>query len=204
MGCGLTNVRCASMGGMLPTHLAAAAPERVLAGICIGPVHPSEQVAEVFKQRVPVVQDGMFTGVACSGGTRSPLATMFTDASVPGGIETMANTIPYRATGSLATSLHKAFIREMLLAQDPRGYIANCKAIEKATPPDYARVQCPVLIIAGEEDKSAPLEGCKYILGQLKTEKKRLEVLKGVGHWHCVEAADQVAELVGGFCDELL
>lgn len=51
-----------SMGGMLPTHLAAAAPERVLAGICIGPVHPSAQVADVFKQRVPVVQDG----ISCS------------------------------------------------------------------------------------------------------------------------------------------
>ena len=32
----------------------------------------------------------------------------------------MASTIPYRATGSLATPLHKAFVREMLLAQDPR------------------------------------------------------------------------------------
>jgi pimeloyl-ACP methyl ester carboxylesterase len=115
----------------------------------------------------------------------------------------MANTIPYRATGSLASPLHKAFIREMLLAQDPRGYIANCKAIEKATPPDYKGVKCPVLIIAGEEDKSAPLEGCKYILGELATENKELEVLKGVGHWHCVEAGDQVVDLVGRFCDGL-
>jgi alpha-beta hydrolase superfamily lysophospholipase len=49
-----------SMGGMLPTYLAATAPERVVAGICIGPVHPSEQVAEVFKARVPVVQNGTF------------------------------------------------------------------------------------------------------------------------------------------------
>jgi hypothetical protein len=46
------------MGGMLPTHLAAAAPDRVVAGICIGPVHPTPQVADVFKQRVPVVQEG--------------------------------------------------------------------------------------------------------------------------------------------------
>lgn len=116
----------------------------------------------------------------------------------------MANTIPYRATGSNATSLHKAFIREMILAQDPRGYIANCKAIEQATPPDYAGVKCPVLIIAGDEDKSAPLEGCKFILGELATEKKQLEVLKGIGHWHCVEATDEVAKLVGGFCHGLL
>lgn len=47
-----------SMGGMVPTYLASTAPERVVAGVCIGPVHPSEAVANVFKQRVPTVQKG--------------------------------------------------------------------------------------------------------------------------------------------------
>lgn len=41
----------------------------------------------------------------------------------------MANTIPYAATGSRAMPLHKAFIREMLMAQEPEGYIVNCQAI---------------------------------------------------------------------------
>jgi pimeloyl-ACP methyl ester carboxylesterase len=47
-----------SMGGMIPSLLASTAPERVLAGVCIGPVNPSEAVAEVFKERIPVVQKG--------------------------------------------------------------------------------------------------------------------------------------------------
>ena len=47
-----------SMGGMIPTQLAATAPDRVEAGICIGPVNPSPAVAEVFKKRVPAVQEG--------------------------------------------------------------------------------------------------------------------------------------------------
>ncbi len=47
-----------SMGGMIPTQLAATAPERVEAGICIGPVNPSPAVAEVFKKRVPAVREG--------------------------------------------------------------------------------------------------------------------------------------------------
>jgi len=47
-----------SMGGMVPTYLASTAPERVVAAVCIGPVHPSEAVANVFKQRVPVVLKG--------------------------------------------------------------------------------------------------------------------------------------------------
>jgi pimeloyl-ACP methyl ester carboxylesterase len=47
-----------SMGGMVPSMLASTAPERVLAGVCIGPVNPSEAVAEVFKKRIPMVQEG--------------------------------------------------------------------------------------------------------------------------------------------------
>ena len=48
-----------SMGGMVPTWLAAKESGRVLAGVCIGPVHPSPAVAEVFKKRIPAVREGM-------------------------------------------------------------------------------------------------------------------------------------------------
>jgi pimeloyl-ACP methyl ester carboxylesterase len=64
-------------------------------------------------------------------------------------------------------------------------------------------VQCPVLVIAGEEDKSAPLEGCQSIFGELSSQEKKLEVLKGVGHWHCVEAGDEVGRLVKDFVGRL-
>ncbi|KIX94882.1 uncharacterized protein Z520_09572 [Fonsecaea multimorphosa CBS 102226] len=168
-----------SMGGMLPTYLASASPDRVVAGICIGPVHPSETVADVFKQRIPLVQHK--------------------------GMESMANTIPNGATGPGTTALQKAFIREMLLAQSPEGYCANCHAIELATPPEYAKVKCPMLIIAGDQDKSAPLAGCEMIFKELGTapERKKLEVLKGVGHWHCVEAPDEVGRFVRQFVEQL-
>lgn len=49
-----------SMGGMIPTYLAADSKgqSRVIAGICIGPVNPNPQAAEVFKKRVPTVREG--------------------------------------------------------------------------------------------------------------------------------------------------
>jgi pimeloyl-ACP methyl ester carboxylesterase len=50
-----------SMGGMLPTSLASTVPDRVVAGVCIGPVHPTDAVAELFKQRIPAVRDGEFS-----------------------------------------------------------------------------------------------------------------------------------------------
>jgi pimeloyl-ACP methyl ester carboxylesterase len=167
-----------SMGGMVPTHLAATAPERVQAAVCIGPVHPSAAVADVFKARIPKVREE--------------------------GMDAMANSIPTAATGSNTTPLAKAFIREMLLVQSVEGYVLNCKAIEEAVSPIYADVKVPVLIIAGGEDKSAPVEGCQYILNELCSEDKTLEILEGVGHWHCVEAPERVGKLVRSFCDRVV
>lgn len=163
----------------VPTHLASLHPNRIVACILMGPVHPTETIANVFRNRVPQVQSG--------------------------GMESMANAIPSGATGPSTTPLQKAFIRELLLAQDPEGYIANCRAIEFAQPPQYADVKCPTLILAGEVDKSTPLQGCRLIFERLGTDgaKKRIEVLEGVGHWYCIERTDEVGPLVKGFIEGL-
>ncbi|KAJ9648953.1 Chk1 protein kinase [Coniosporium tulheliwenetii] len=95
------------------------------------------------------------------------------------GMEAMANTIPYAAVGKAASPLVKAFIRELLLAQDAAGYISNCRVIAGARPPAFGDVKVPVLVLAGEEDKSAPLDGCKKMLEELGSEVRRLEVLEG-------------------------
>lgn len=108
----------------------------------------------------------------------------------------MANTIPNAATGSKSTALQKAFIRELILGQSPEGYISLCKVISEATAPDYAAIKAPLLIIAGTEDKAAPLEGCKHIIANVSSTLKTLDVLPGVGHWHCIEASDEVGNLI--------
>jgi pimeloyl-ACP methyl ester carboxylesterase len=114
-------------------------------------------------------------------------------------MEPMANTIPFQATGSRATPLQRAFIRELLLAQNPQGYAALCRAIAAAKPSDYAAVNCPFLLIAGQEDKSATLEGCEYIFSHVSDGNKRMEVLANVGHWHCIEAPVEVGKLMDAF-----
>lgn len=113
----------------------------------------------------------------------------------------MANTIPKAATGAKAGPLVAAFIRELLLGQDKYGYLSNCRVIANATRPSYESVQCPVLLLAGEEDKSAPLEASKRMFEEFGTEssKKRLEVLSGIGHWHCIEAPAVVGDKVVEF-----
>lgn len=151
-----------SMGGIVAAHAAGNYGERIVASVWIGPVLPSSQVAEIFEKRIELVEEQ--------------------------GMEPLANTIPSAATGSKASALTKAFVRELLLAQDPAGYRSNCRVIARAKVPEYGKVKCPVLIVAGEEDKSAPLEGSKKMFEQLETEKDMV-VLEGVGHWHCVEVS---------------
>ncbi|KAJ5684420.1 Alpha/beta hydrolase fold-1 [Penicillium maclennaniae] len=168
-----------SMGGLAALDLGARYPDRVSGVVAIGPVHPSETLVNVMSKRADTVLESL------------------------AGMEPMANTIPFAAVGSRSTELQKAFIRELVLGQDPKGYAALCRAIASAQPADYAAVQAPFLLIAGGEDKSAPLEGCRHIFDQVSSQKKTLEVLKNVGHWHCIEAADEVGELLAKFAGTL-
>ncbi|KAL1639036.1 hypothetical protein SLS58_008365 [Diplodia intermedia] len=166
-----------SMGGMVAAHLAATASDRVVAAVLIGPVYPSPAVAAVFAKRIETVErDGM---------------------------EPMADTIPAAATARHASPVARALVRELLLAQDRWGYVSNCRVIANAVPPAYADVRVPVLLLAGDEDKSAPLDMCKKQFDELATDEKRLEILPGVGHWHCVEAPDAVSAKIVDFYHQI-
>ncbi|KAJ4383452.1 hypothetical protein N0V86_001501 [Didymella sp. IMI 355093] len=166
-----------SMGGIVAAHLAAERSDRIVAAVLIGPVYPNEGVRPVFEKRIEAVQkDGM---------------------------QPMADTVPQAAVGSKASPLASAFIRELLLGQDPAGYCNNCRVIVNAKPPNYSKISIPILILAGEEDKSAPLEGCKKMFEETGTSEKKLEVMKGIGHWHCLEAFEDVSKLIEGFYHEI-
>lgn len=107
------------------------------------------------------------------------------------------------ATGSKSTPLQHAFIRTLLMSQRPQGYVSLCRVVAFATPPDYESIKIPILLIASNEDKSAPLEGCEEIFRRIGAEEKRMALLQDVGHWHCIEAPDQVAEKIMEFYREI-
>ncbi|PKS08447.1 hypothetical protein jhhlp_005065, partial [Lomentospora prolificans] len=71
--------------------------------------------------------------------------------------------------------------------------------------PDYSAIKCPLLIVAGGDDKTCPLPSSEMILQSVGTIQslKALEVLDGVGHWHCIEAGDIVADLLVNFAKSL-
>lgn len=164
-----------SMAGITVPHLAATWPDRVSAIVLLGPVLPSTEAAPTFEKRIEAVEKS--------------------------GMQPMADTIPYAAVGSSASSLHHAFIRELLLAQDPAGYVSLCRVIVNAAtaPPEYHKIHCPALIVAGDEDKSAPVAGCQKILDSLGSSQKRMAVMKGIGHWMAVEAPEDVAKEITSF-----
>ena len=119
------------------------------------------------------------------------------------GMEPIADSVPTAATSTQASALTRGFIRELILGSDAKAYASHCQAIVDAKEPDFAAVQAPVLILAGDEDKSAPLEGCKHILEHIGTVKKDLKILDACGHWHCVEHPDRIAQEVESFCTSL-
>lgn len=173
------------MSGLVVTTLAS---ETDLAGVVlIGPINPSEQLSTAFSGRIKTVKEG-----------GQCIPRLYQQAlTFPGGMETMADTIPKAATGSHATSLHHAFIRALLLSQSSTGYISLCNAIAKARTPRYSDIKCPVWAIVGADDQTARLEGVQQILTSCsQAPATSLKSLPGVGHWHCIEAPDAVGEFI--------
>ncbi|PGH20100.1 hypothetical protein AJ80_03668 [Polytolypa hystricis UAMH7299] len=169
-----------SMGGIIASYLAASDESNRFKGVVlVGPVNPNPGAAEIFSKRIQTVEaDGM---------------------------EPMATTIPIAATGSKSTPLVHAFIRQLIISTDPQAYISLCRAIAEAPVPDYSQIEIPMLLLAGDEDKSAPMEGCKMILEEYATPstKKKIVTLGGVGHWHILEAPEETGRVIGEFLGEL-
>jgi pimeloyl-ACP methyl ester carboxylesterase len=119
------------------------------------------------------------------------------------GLEALANSIPPAATGKSASSLVHAFVRALILSTSAEGYLSLCRVIASSERPKYERIEVPLLILAGEEDKTAPLDACKDIFDAYGTtaQQKKLAVLP-VGHWHCIEAPEVVAHHIADFIGE--
>src|SRR5262249_59391130 len=54
-----------------------------------------------------------------------------------------------------------ACIREMLMRQDAEGYARTCEALAAAEAADAARIACPTLLVAGDEDAVASASGAR-------------------------------------------
>jgi 3-oxoadipate enol-lactonase len=145
LGIGRVSFCGLSMGGMVGMWLGVNAPERVeRLVLCNTSAHIGSP--EVWEQRIQTVRA---QGMA---------------AIVPGVIDRWF-TKPFQERSPEAV----ARIRDMLLANDPEGYVAACAAVRDMDQRDaIAAIKAPTLVIAGRHDEATPPEQSHLIAERVK------------------------------------
>ncbi|MGD9988224.1 alpha/beta fold hydrolase [Pseudonocardia sp.] len=85
-----------------------------------------------------------------------------------------------------------AFVRELVMRQDPEGYARNCEALAAATDPGPVDPALPLLLVTGADDKVGPPEASHDLADAHGN--ATVHVLPGVGHWTALEAAGAVTD----------
>ena len=169
-----------SMGGIIAMNFALKHPSLVKKLVFIGPGPsplPAPASEATYKRAAAVREKGMqASGVA----------------------ETVANAATSAKTKN-SNPLALGAVRASLLSQDPEGYAKGCMALAgtAGTKLDIENISAPALIIAGDEDKISSIDWARKMEASMKNAK--VEVLQGVGHWHCFEDLNGVASAVKGF-----
>lgn len=88
-----------------------------------------------------------------------------------------------------------AFVRAILLGQDPEGYARTCEAVAEGTNAAVERINCPTLIIAGEND--AAKGAAEALAKEIPT--AQLTTIPQAGHWLTIEQPWQVNSLLSKF-----
>jgi pimeloyl-ACP methyl ester carboxylesterase len=163
------------MGTIIATHLAAAEPGRVASLALFGPLlAPPEPARAAIRARAAQAR----------AGDMQPIADALVRASLS------AETRARRPTAV-------AFVRESLMRQDPESYARSCEALAEMAPADVSRIDCPTLLVTGDEDAVAPPQAVR-MLGERIT-GSRVEVLRGCGHWTPVEKPEECTGLLKRF-----
>jgi pimeloyl-ACP methyl ester carboxylesterase len=157
-----------SVGTIVCQHLAAESPDQVASMMFVGALpKPPETARGSIRERAAKVRSG--------------------------GMRAIADSIAAASTSS-DTKVNQptavAFVRESLMAQNPEGYARNCEALADARAVDHSLIRCPVLLITGEEDRSAPVTVARALASAIAGAD--LELLPGCGHWATIERPKQV------------
>jgi len=157
-----------SLGAIICQHAAAAHPDLVASLALAGPFPESPEAARAaLRERAARARAEGMRGVA--------------DAIVAGG------TSDDTKTNQPAVA---AFVRESLMAQPPEGYARNCEALAESRSADLARIACPTLLLAGDQDRTAPPDMGRAMASA--SQGARFQLLTGCGHWATIERAKQV------------
>jgi 3-oxoadipate enol-lactonase len=164
-----------SMGTIVATHLAATEPGKVASLALFGPLlAPSDPARAAIRARAAEARTG----------DMQPIADALLQASVS------AETRARRPAAA-------AYVRESLMRQDPEGYARSCEALAEMEAAETSRIECPALLVTGDEDQVAPPQAVR-MMGE-RIAGSRIEVLRGCGHWTPVEKPEECTGLLKRF-----
>lgn len=167
-----------SMGTIVAAHLAAAEPGKVRSLALFGPLlAPPDPARAIIRARAQKARNEGADGMQA-----------IADALVQASTSSETKTRRHVAV---------AFVRESLMRQDPDGYARSCEALADMQPADTASIDCPTLLVTGDEDVVAPPQAVRMM--SEKIAGSRVEVLRGCGHWTPVEKPDECIELLQRF-----
>ncbi|MCW2719232.1 alpha/beta hydrolase [Pseudonocardia sp.] len=164
-----------SYGSVLAQHLAVGHPGLVRSLALLGPLGaPPEQGRAGLRQRATTAREQGMVSIA--------------DATV--GVATSASTRTNRPEVA-------AFVRELVMRQDPEGYAQICEATAASEPAEVEHIDCPTLLITGDEDLTGPPPVARALADRIKG--SHLEVLSRCAHWLTLERPVEVTDLLLNF-----
>ncbi len=161
-----------SMGTLVVRDLAARYPGRVSKLALLGAVAPpNDTVRKAQLDRAALLRDQGTAAVA------------------PGVVANALSETTRRDKPEVA-----AFVRELVMRQDPEGYARNCEALAGAGDPGPVAAGLPLLLITGGDDKTGPAAVSEALAESHGA--ATVTVIDGIGHWTALEAAREVTDLL--------
>lgn len=110
-------------------------------------------------------------------------------------LATKSNFAPIEKRGTPLTLIEEVF--NTVAASDAESYARLCEMMvdESHVDPDYSKIDCPTLLIAGDSDVISPVSKSEDLVQLIGPDKCWLEVLE-CGHQPILEHPDNVATAV--------
>ena len=158
-----------SMGTIVAQHLAVQQPKLVRSLTLFGPLlAPPEPARTAMRARAVTAREG-------TAGLHG----------IVGQLSQAALSSDTRQRNPLAV----AFVRESLMRQEPEAYARSCEALAGAEAAAVERIDCPVLLVTGDEDGVAPPQAVRLMAEKIAG--SRVQVLSRCGHWTPVEKPEE-------------
>jgi 3-oxoadipate enol-lactonase len=164
-----------SMGTLVARALAARHPAKVAGLALLGPVQPPDAAGrQAILARAAVLR---------AEGTAAIADAIVTRSLSP-------------RTRSAKPEI-AAFVRELVMRQDPEGYARNNEALAAAADPGPVDPRLPLLLVAGREDTLSPPSVSQQIAGAHGGAD--IQVIDGIGHQIPIEDASRTTQILASF-----